>query len=206
MRRRRRKSAIPAPQTMVKESPETPIPSQTPLEHPALLIQRQFGNQFLQRSLSKLQRTNTIQRGWLSDTISSAQELFGKQETEQKTGGQSGSNWLTDTVNSAKEFFGAKEKKYTITDPKAYIRTDPPKLKSTGRTLAQGTSVYVIQEHIKGKKAYILVEEILGDYVYGPPARYWTSAVNVAGWESSLPAPKKGGNSKQNDNLIKIET
>ena len=61
-----------------------------------------------------------------------------------------------------------------ILDPKAYLRTDPPELKSTGNVIPLGTIVDVVEEQVVKGKAYVKVKTAGEGAVLG-----WTSKSNL---------------------------
>src|SRR5580658_10002565 len=86
------------------------------------------------------------------------------------------------------QFAQAEEATRSITAADAFLRTDPPELKSTGTRIPLGTLVEVLEERTEAGKAYVKVKEHQG-------------AMKVLGWiaKSNL------GSAKEFDPAMKPE-
>jgi LysM repeat protein len=86
---------------------------------------------------------------------------------------------------------------HLVTDPKAFLRSDPPALTSTGELIPAGTKVRVLESTVKETRSYVKVEQVLQDGDPGPAnVLGWTSKANLAGFEG-------GGHDKENDATLR---
>ena len=63
---------------------------------------------------------------------------------------------------------------YAILDPRAYLRTDPPELKSTGNLIPEGTIVDIMEEKTVKAHAYVKLKQVDSGAVLG-----WTAKSNL---------------------------
>lgn len=94
---------------------------------------------------------------------------------------------------------GADAAVHLVTDPKAFLRTDPPELTSTGELVAAGTKVRVLESTVKEARSYVKIEQVPQDGDPGPAKVLgWTGKANLAGFEG-------GGHDKENDATLRPE-
>jgi LysM repeat protein len=88
---------------------------------------------------------------------------------------------------------------HIVTDPRAFVRSDPPALASTGTSIPAGTKVRIAETTVKEGRSYVKVEQVLQEGDPGPAQMFgWTSKANLAGFEG-------GGHEKENDASLRPE-
>ncbi len=88
---------------------------------------------------------------------------------------------------------------HIVTDPRAFVRSDPPALASTGTSIPAGTKVRIVETTVKEGRSYVKVEQVLQEGDPGPAQVFgWTSKANLAGFEG-------GGHDKENDASLRPE-
>lgn len=88
---------------------------------------------------------------------------------------------------------------HVITDPRAFLRSAPPALASTGESIPAGTRVRVVETAAKEGRSYVKVEQVLQDGDPGPAQELgWTSKANLSGFEG-------GGHDKEHDESLRPE-
>lgn len=140
-----------------------------------LQLQRTHGNKYVQRVLTK-QRQPTVQRSFLGDLWDSVTETAGEM-------------WDAAVEFMQQPIVGGE---YVITDDLAYLRDEPPKLKTNGGLLPEGRHVTVLDSHKKGKKMYVLVNEKLPEHLLPSASQQgWTLFSNMSLPSSAEKAPEE---------------
>ena len=136
-------------------------------------------------------------QGFWDEVWDGVTSIFNPEEkvAEQSVGeSQQGSAGLEGTSHSeekgVQESGGIEQGVYVVKDPQAYLRSEPPNLKTLKpkELIPKDSQVRIIKTVTKGQNKYSLVEEVLPQDFVGPPRLWgWTKKSNLNSTGSKEP-------------------